>query len=192
MTDMEQAEKVAPAVNIGALFTAFLKISLCGVGGGTGIVWARRIAVENRRWITEGEFTDIVSLCQFMPGPNLIGIAVCVGTKMRGAVGAIAALCGFLVIPWTVGLTLGLLYLRYANLIAVRNILGGIATSAAGLLIAMGVRLLKPHHHRPASFLFAALAFTLITIGKLPLFAVLFSLVPLSILVAGVENARAR
>ena len=192
MTDMEQAEKVAPAVNIGALFTAFLKISLCGVGGGTGIVWARRIAVENRRWITEGEFTDIVSLCQFMPGPNLIGIAVCVGTKMRGAVGAIAALCGFLVIPWTVGLTLGLLYLRYANLIAVRNILGGIATSAAGLLIAMGVRLLKPHQHRPASFLFAALACTLITIGKLPLFAVLVALMPPSILVAGIENARTR
>ena len=77
MTDMEQAEKVAPAVNIGALFTAFLKISLCGVGGGTGIVWARRVAVENRRWVREGEFTDIVSLCQFIPGPNIIGIAVC-------------------------------------------------------------------------------------------------------------------
>src|SRR5262252_6531479 len=94
MTDLEQAEKVVQSVCIGALFTAFLKISLCGVGGGTGIIWARRIAVENRRWITEGEFTDIVSLCQFMPGPNIIGIAVCIGTKMRGAIGAIAALCG--------------------------------------------------------------------------------------------------
>jgi len=192
MTDSEQAEKVAQAVHLGALFVAFLTISLCGVGGGTGIVWARRIAVENRRWVTDGEFADIIGLCQFMPGPNIIGIAVCVGAKMRGAIGAIAALCGFLVIPWTVGLSLGLLYLQYANLIALRNILGGIATSAAGLLIATGVRLLKPHYHRPASWLFAALAFSLITFGKLPLFAVLFSVVPLSILVAGIENARAR
>jgi chromate transporter len=192
MTGSEQAEKMAQAVHLGALFTAFLTISLCGVGGGTGIVWARRIAVENRRWVTDGEFADIISLCQFMPGPNIIGIAVCVGAKMRGAIGAIAALCGFLAIPWTVGLSLGLLYLKYANLIALRNILGGIATSAAGLLIAMGVRLLKPHHHRPASLLFAALAFSLITFGKLPLFAVLFCVVPLSILVAGIENARAR
>jgi chromate transporter len=183
---------MAQAVHLGALFTAFLTISLCGVGGGTGIVWARHIAVENRRWVTDGEFADIISLCQFMPGPNIIGIAVCVGAKMRGAIGAIAALCGFLAIPWTVGLSLGLLYLEYANLIALRNILGGIATSAAGLLIAMGVRLLKPHHHRPASLLLAALAFSLITFGKLPLFAVLFSVVPLSILVAGIENARAR
>jgi chromate transporter len=191
MTDLELAQKVEQ-VHPGALFTAFLTISLCGVGGGSGIIWARRITVETRRWVTDGEFVDIVSLCQFMPGPNIIGIAVCVGAKMRGAIGAIAAICGFLVIPWTVGLALGLLYLQYANLIAVRNILGGIATSAAGLLIATGARLLKPHHHRPAALLFAALAFTLITVGKLPLFAVLFSVVPISILVAGIENGRAQ
>jgi choline dehydrogenase len=30
-----------------------------------------------------------------MPGPNIIGIAVCVGAKIRGVIGAIAALCGF-------------------------------------------------------------------------------------------------
>jgi chromate transporter len=191
MTDLELAQKVEQ-VHPGALFTAFLTISLCGVGGGSGIIWARRITVETRRWVTDGEFADIISLCQFMPGPNIIGIAVCVGAKMRGAIGAIAAICGFLVIPWTVGLALGLLYLQYANLIAVRNILGGIATSAAGLLIATGARLLKPHHHRPAALLFAALAFTLITVGKLPLFVVLFSVVPISILVAGIENGRAQ
>ena len=192
MTDLDQTGKVEQALHLRTLFTASLAISLCGVGGGSGIVWARRIAVENRGWVTDGEFSDIISLCQFMPGPNIIGIAVCVGAKMRGAIGAIAALCGFLVIPWTVGLSLGLLYLQYANLIALRNILGGIATSAAGLLIATGVRLLRPHRHRSASLLFAALAFSLITFGKLPLFAVLFSVVPLSILVAGIEAARAR
>jgi hypothetical protein len=65
MTHLERAEKVEQAVRLGTLFTAFLTISLCGVGGGSGIVWARRVAVENRCWITDGEFADIVSLCQF-------------------------------------------------------------------------------------------------------------------------------
>ena len=95
MTDLEQAQKVEQ-VHPGALFTAFLTISLCGVGGGSGIIWARRITVETRRWVTDGEFADIVSLCQFMPGPNIIGIAVCVGAKMRGAIGAIAVYAVFL------------------------------------------------------------------------------------------------
>jgi chromate transporter len=103
------------------LFTAFLVVSLCGVGGGGGIVLARRIAVENRRWISDRELADIVSLCQFMPGPNIVGIAVCVGSKMRGTIGTIAALSGFLVVPWTIGLSLGLLFLEYAHLTVIRK-----------------------------------------------------------------------
>ncbi|HEY2538159.1 MAG TPA: chromate transporter [Stellaceae bacterium] len=59
-------------------------------GAEGSIVWARRIAVETRRWISDKEFADIVSLCQFMPGPNIVGIAVCVGLKMRGVIGTIA------------------------------------------------------------------------------------------------------
>ena len=155
------AERPKHAVSLAALFTAFLIVSLCGFGG--GIVWARRITVERRRWITDGDFADIVSLCQFMPGPNIVGIAVCIGARMRGVLGTIAAISGFLIIPW-----------------------------AAGLLIATGIRLLMPHRRRPAALLFAALAFGLITFAGLPLLAVLFSLVPLSIALASIENARAR
>jgi chromate transporter len=186
-----QEQNVERHVSLTALFTAFLTVSLCGIGGG-GIVWARRIAVENRRWISDAEFADIVSLCQFMPGPNIVGIAVCVGARMRGAIGTIAALCGFLVIPWAVGFLLGVLYLEYAHVTVLRNILGGIAAAAAGLLITTGMRLLMPHRRRPAAMLFAALAFGLIIFARLPLLAVLFGLVPLSIAVAGIENARAR
>ena len=48
------------AVGLRALFTAFLIVSLCAAGGGSGIVLARRIAVENRRWLSDGEFAERV------------------------------------------------------------------------------------------------------------------------------------
>jgi chromate transporter len=111
---------------------------------------------------------------------------------MRGTIGTIAAVSGFLVIPWIIGLSVGLLFLEYAHLTVLRNLLGGIAAAAAGLLIATGIRLLLPHRRRPAALLFAVLAFGLITFAKLPLLVVLFGLVPLSIAVAGIEKARAR
>jgi chromate transporter len=192
MTEVAQRQELEQAVPLAALFTAFLAVSLYGVGGASGIVWARRIAVEKRRWISDTEFADIVSLCQFMPGPNIVGIAVCVGAKMRGTIGTIAAVSGFLVIPWVIGLAVGLLFLEYAHLTVLRHILGGIAAAAAGLLIATGIRLLLPHRRRPAALLFAVLAFGLMTFAKLPLLAVLFILLPLSIAVAGIEGARAR
>ena len=125
-------------------------------------------------------------------GNDVVPVTVDQLAKMRGTIGTIAAVSGFLVIPWVIGLSVGLLFLEYAHLTVLRNILGGIAATAAGLLIATGVRLLLPHRRRPAALLFAVLAFGLITFAKLPLLAALFGLVPLSIAVAGIEKAKAR
>jgi chromate transporter len=173
-------------VTLGALFFGFLKVSLCGFGG--GLVWARRIVVEQRRWMDEQEFAETLTLCQFMPGPNIVGITVCVGSKLRGPVGAATAVAGFILLPWMVGLSLGALYLQHAHLAVLRNILSGVSAGAAGLLIATGMRLLLPHRGRRAALLFAALAFAGMAFTKLPLLAVLLGLAPLSIAVAGFES----
>src|ERR1700731_3455318 len=177
-------------VTTAALFTEFLKVSLCSFGG--GMVWARRSGVDQRHWMSEHEFTDTLSLIQFLPGPNVIGIAVCVGAKLRGAIGALAALSGFVVIPCAMGFALGALYLQSAKLPVVQNILGGVSAGAAGLLIATGVKLLMPHLNRPVAVLFAALAFAGIVFTKAPLLVVLLGSAPLSIAVAAVERGRAR
>lgn len=81
---------------------------------------------------------------------------------------------------------------EFAHLTVLRNILGGVAATAAGLLIATGMRLLMAHRRRPAAVIFAALAFLLMVFSKLPLLVILFSLAPLSIAVAGIETARVR
>ena len=47
----------ATTVSLDALFIAFLKVALGGFG--SCFVWARRIAVEQRQWISEEEFSDI-------------------------------------------------------------------------------------------------------------------------------------
>src|SRR5262247_2967696 len=148
MTRTATREHAGEVVSLGALFAACLKISLFGVGGGGGLVWARRIGVEHRQWISEQEFADIVSLCQFMPGPNIIGIAVCTGARLRGARCMLAAVAGFLLIPWTIDFTLGVALLQQTHLPVLRNTLGGLSAAAAGLLIATGIRMLMPHRAR--------------------------------------------
>jgi chromate transporter len=143
---------------LGAIAKAFLTYRFFGFGG--GIVWG---------WLSDAEFLDIVSLCQFLPRPNIIGIEVCTGTKLRGAPGAIAAIAGFLVLPWSVGLALGVRCLRYAQAPLLRHVLGGVSAAAAGFLIATGVRLLLPHRHRPFVIGLAVLAPVLMAFIRLPL-----------------------
>jgi chromate transporter len=185
---MADERKSAEHVALTALFIAFLKVSLCSFGG--GLVWARRIAVEQRHWLSEEEFADILSLCQFMPGPNVVGIAVCVGAKLRGMIGAVAAVSGFVLIPWAVGFSLGVVYLRHTHVAVLQHILGGISAAAAGLLIATGIRMLMPHRRRAQALVVAALAVGGMVFTKLPLLVVLFSLTPLSIAAAGIGDAR--
>jgi chromate transporter len=174
-------------VTLPALFIAFLKVSLCGFGG--GLVWARRMVVERQRWLDDAEFADILSLCQFLPGPNIASITVCVGAKLRGAAGAATALAGFILIPWTVGFAIGVIILEYAHHPILRSVLAGVAAAAAGLLIATGIRLLLPHRKRPLALLFAAAAFVALVFLKLPLLVVVLVLAPLGMAAAGFETA---
>jgi chromate transporter len=192
MAELTKKDQAREQVTLPELFIALLKVSLYGIGGGGGLTWARRIAVEQQQWINEHDFADIVSLCQFMPGPNIVGIATCIGTKLRGVVGAVAAVAGFLLIPWTIGFTFGVLYLQQAHHPALQNVLGGVSVVAAGLLIATGIRMLRPHRTRPASVFFAASAFALMAFAKLPLLMVLLGVAPISIAVAGFQRVRVR
>src|SRR4051812_46099100 len=121
MIEGRDTAPIRDQVALGAMSRVFLQISLCGFGGGLAL--AHRIVVDERQWLTEPEFADIVSLCQFLPGPNIIGIAVCTGTRLRGAAGALAAAAGFLVIPWGLGLSAGLLLLAHAQHPLLRNTL---------------------------------------------------------------------
>jgi chromate transporter len=189
MTEAIELGSSGERVTLAALFVGFLKVSLLGFGG--GLVWARRIVVERQRWVDDREFAEILTLCQFMPGPNIVGITTCVGSRLRGPIGAVAAVAGFILIPWIVGLSLGGLYLHYARLAVLQNILGGLSATAAGLMIATGIRLLMPHRGRRTALLSAALAFTGMAVAKLPLLVVLLGLAPLSIAAAGIARARA-
>ena len=190
MIERPESSGSGDRVPLSDLFIGFLKVSLSGFGG--GLVWARRAVVEQQQWMDEQEFAEILTLCQLMPGPNIVGITVCVGAKLRGAIGAISAVAGFILVPWAVGLTIGGIVLRNAEIAMLQNILSGLSASAAGLLIGTGLRLLTPHRSRRTALLFAGLAFARMAFTRLPLPIVLLALAPISIAVAGLESARAR
>jgi chromate transporter len=189
MLERHESNSSGDRVPLSALFVGFLKVSLFGFGG--GLVWARRVVVEQCQWMDEREFAETLTLCQLMPGPNIVGITVCVGAKLRGAIGAVSAVAGFILLPWTVGLAVGGVVLEYAEIAVLQNILGGLSASAAGLLIGTGLRLLTPHRSHRMALLFAGLAFAGMAFTRLPLTIVLLALAPISIAVAGVESARA-
>lgn len=166
------------------LFLAFFVASLTAFGG--ALPWVRRMLVERRRWITEEEFTNTMALCQFLPGPNIINMAIAVGTRFRGLPGAAACILGLLVAPVTMVIGLGAIYGRYAETAAMRGMLAGIGAAAAGLIAATAIKMAMPVlRARPLTAApVMALAFIGVGITRFPLVWVLAVLAPIGIAVA--------
>ncbi|HEY4296472.1 MAG TPA: chromate efflux transporter [Paraburkholderia sp.] len=78
------------------VLAVFLKLGLTCFGGPVAhIGYFRREFVERRRWLDDETFTDLVGLCQFLPGPASSQAGFSVGLLRAGWPGGLAAWCGF-------------------------------------------------------------------------------------------------
>src|ERR1700761_9448332 len=129
------------------LFKGFLGLGLTSFGGALPL--ARRTIVERHRWLSGAEFTDLLGLCQFLPGGNVINLSVAIGMRFHGWRGALAGLLAFIAGPSLVVIALGVLYERTQNDPHVQHLFAGLAAAAAGLLIAMAAKILMPLRRNP-------------------------------------------
>jgi chromate transporter len=175
-------ETVAPAPTCAQLFTGFLGLGLIGFGGVLPL--ARRMLVEDRRWLTPEEFTDLLGLCQFLPGGNIINMSVAVGMRFRGWRGALASIFGIIAAPTVIVICLGVVYDRYRDEPQVQALFAGLAAAAAGLLISLAWKVMRPLLGQPWALAVVAAMFVAIALLRMPLLATMLCLAPLSVLIS--------
>jgi len=164
------------------LFFGFLGLGFTSFGGALPL--ARRTIVEQRRWLSAGEFTDLLGLCQFLPGGNVINLSVALGMRFQGWRGALAGTLGLIAGPSLVVIGLGVLYERTQNDPHVRHLFVGLAAAAAGLLVSMAVKIVLPLRSDPAAAVVAALGFVAIAVLRTPLLPTMLVLTPVGIALA--------
>lgn len=180
MDPVSSPDAVATPPTVGALFGGFLSLELTGFGGVLPL--ARRMVVDDRRWLTGAEFTDLLGLCQFLPGGNIINLSVAIGLHFRGLGGAVASLLGLIAAPTAIVVMLGMVYERFENQPQVRHVFAGLAAAAAGLLIATALRIAKPIRGDIVAIAVAALCFVAIGLLRLPLLPTMLVLAAVSML----------
>jgi chromate transporter len=173
----------APVAGISAydLFVAFTRVTLHSFGG--ALFWSRRMLVDQKRWLSEQEFIELLALAQLLPGANGVNLAVIVGYRLGGLRGAAASLAGFIGAPSALVVVLAVFHAHYGEVALVKNVLSGMAAVAIGLLFAMAVKMTSVLRSW-LPWTFTLLAFVGIGILRLPLFAVLAGLAPFAIAAA--------
>ena len=179
---IEADAALAPPPSVREIFAGFLGLGLMSFGGALPL--ARRAIVEQRRWLSGSDFTDLLGLCQFLPGGNVINLSVAIGMRFRGLPGALAGLLGLIAGPSLVVIGLGVLYEHTQNDPHIRHLFAGLAAAAAGLLISMAVKIVLPLWRKPVAAIIALLAFLAIALLRLPLLPTMLVLTPLSIYLA--------
>lgn len=171
----------APAdIRLAALFRCFLIIGLTGFGGVLPVVVHE--LVTKRKWMTAEDFSEILAICQVLPGPNIINISVVFGMRVSGWTGAMTALSGLLLMPVVIALGLATAYSEVSDLPRVQGAVNSIASAAAGLLIAAALQLLLPQRSNPVAWIVGAIVICAVIWLRVPLLWVIVTCGPLSIL----------
>jgi chromate transporter len=123
------------------LFVSFTLLALQGFGGVLAVV--QRELVEKKRWLSQEEFIEDWSVAQIMPGPNVINLALIVGSRYFGLKGAVVGLAGMMAVPLILVLTLALIYSQFADHPGVAGALRGMGAVASGLILATGMKLIS-------------------------------------------------
>lgn len=100
---MPGVSKIASIVEV---LWVFLKLGLRSFGGPIAhIGYFRQEFVMRRRWLEDSAFSDLVALCQFLPGPASSQVGFSIGLMRAGYWGGLAAWFGF-TLPSAVALVL--------------------------------------------------------------------------------------
>ena len=125
------------------LFLSFLQIGSLSFGGGyAAMPLIQNQVVQLHSWLSQSEFTDLITISQMTPGPIAINSATFVGTRIAGIPGALAATAGC-VLPSCILVTLlAKIYLKYRNLSLLQGVLKSLRPAVIAMIAAAGASIL--------------------------------------------------
>ena len=126
------------------LFWSFFKISTVVIGGGYAIIAAAREDFIRRRWITEDEFIELVTVTQTVPGILAGNTAGCMGWKVDRWRGAAAAFLGAIVpsVVIIVAIAAGMSQLEsFLESPAVQGAFRGVISGIVGLVLVTALKM---------------------------------------------------
>jgi chromate transporter len=173
------------------LFWIWAVIGAQSFGGGSATLYLiRRVAVERRKWLTDDDFTRYWGICQIAPGINILGLAVLIGWRIDGALGALFSLTGLLLPSAAITVGLTSIYAGIREEPLVRAAIAGVVPATVGLGLLLAFTIMRPllrdaRRDGRSSLMVAAsllLASTAAGLTRTPLLAILWGAGALSAL----------
>jgi len=143
-TRSDEAALVAAARAKATVFDIFWQFLIIGATSFGGVVpYLREGLVTKNHWVDDKEFVELLSISQSLPGLNATNMAILLGDRLKGWMGAAAGILGVCLPGALIMLAVGMFYKIHGDHPYVTYMLKGVAAAAAGLLLATCIQLGK-------------------------------------------------
>lgn len=147
------------------LFFTFLKIGSFTFGGGYAMIpLIQKEVVENKKWLTEKDISDVIAIAETTPGPIAINAATFVGYKTKGVKGAFASTMGVVLPSFFIIILIALVSSKYMQYEIVSNAFWGIRIAVIALMSKAFITMLRQCPKNIVSYSVACMALILVGI----------------------------
>jgi chromate transporter len=153
----------AGGVSITRIFLEFLTIGATSFGG--VVPYLRGSLVNKQRWLSDKEFVEMLSISQSLPGLNATNMAILVGQKLKGSLGAIVAVLGICLPGSVLMFIVGIFYRIHGDHAWATGALKGVAAASVGLVLSTVVQLSKKSLEERLDYVFVIL--TVVAVNRL-------------------------
>ena len=125
----------APAYSLWELVLYALRLGTFGFGGPVALVgYMHRDLVERRKWISETDYKEGLTLAQLMPGPLAAQLAIYLGYVHYRNLGATLVGVAFVVPSFIMVVALGAAYVAYGGLTWMQSVFYGVGAAVIGII----------------------------------------------------------
>src|SRR5213594_1005551 len=134
----------ASAYSLWQLVQYMAKLGTIGFGGPVALVgYMHRDLVEQRKWISEADYREGLTLAQLMPGPLAAQLGIYLGYVHYGNLGATLAGTAFVLPSFLMVVTLGAAYTAFGGLPWMQAVFYGVGAAVIGIIAISGYKLSK-------------------------------------------------
>ena len=132
------------------LFFTFFKLGLFTFGGGYAMIAnIRDIVLEKKKWLTEDELFQVITIAESTPGPIAINLATYVGYQKRGGLGSACATVGVVLPSFIIIYLISFVLDAFMENPYVAGAFDGIKCAVAFLIIRAGWGMMKKLEKKP-------------------------------------------
>ncbi len=118
------------------MFKTFLKIGAFTFGGGFAMIpIIQAEIVDKRKWISNEEFMDAISISQASPGPIATNTSIFIGYKLKGVKGALVCMLGTVLPSIFIIVIIAKYFYQFRDNVIMEKIFLGIRPAVVALIL---------------------------------------------------------